>query len=215
MDRLSRHESGWLSTKIRQSCHDGQNTFTAEGFLQRGPNHCARLELAVHGGASCGSLVIVSDGERIVHVERCPEAAPVAVIETIPATPQDHRKGDEFLASKCCGGPLAHLRVLREHLRNPKAQTGSLNGEPVIQIEGTVATASVPALAHLKADTLAATVYLDAKTLWPRRIEWHGSGERFSQIEFIDGSVGAELDLDECARVFSYVPTGTEQVTER
>src|SRR5439155_25465876 len=45
LDRLTPERMPWLNTKIRQTLTDARSNFIAEGFLQRGPRHCARLEM--------------------------------------------------------------------------------------------------------------------------------------------------------------------------
>src|SRR4051812_5089776 len=47
MEALAPQRTAWLKTKIRQTMTDGESNFIAEGFLQRGPNHCARLEMDI------------------------------------------------------------------------------------------------------------------------------------------------------------------------
>ena len=56
-----------------------------------------------------------------------------------------------------------------------------------------------------------AYVYLNAKTLWPTRLEWWGIDKTKTprpilRIEFLDPEINHELTAAECARMFSYQP---------
>jgi hypothetical protein len=76
---------------------------------------------------------------------------------------------------------------------------------------------TVPMFAD-KTGPIHARVYLDAKTLWLARMEWTEpqSAPRLRlQIDYFDYEIGRELSAEECARQFSYHPTGDERVTEK
>jgi hypothetical protein len=224
LGKLGAGEAAWLSTKIRQTVYDADARFTTEGFLQRGPNQCARLEMEVVTQDARTRLVIVSDGEILAQVQKFPGAKATAVVERLPALAQEtDEKGqaarEAFLVRKGCGGPAALLRPIHEHLQNGKLQTGLLQDRPVIQLKADLDPSTIPAFSARKLAALSACVYLDAKTLWPVRIEWSGTdtGRRTQplvQIEFRAPIVGVALGDEECARVFSYQPDGSELVKE-
>jgi hypothetical protein len=111
------------------------------------------------------------------------------------------------------------LRSIRQALQTGTLQTGLLHDRPVIHLNGELDPAKVPAFKSMKLTALSASAYFDAKTLWPVRIEWWGADKAgcrrpLAQIEFRDPIVGVPLSDDECARMFSYAPDGSEQVSE-
>jgi hypothetical protein len=212
MERLAPARTMWLKVKIRQTMNDGATVVSAEGVLQRGPNHCVRLEMDIARGGEAGHMVIVSDGELLAQVRRAAGAAPIARLEPLP--PQDFAARENHLAAKGCGGPLALLAQFRRRLKNGKLQTGLLDGAPVIQIKGPLDLAAPNTAAEV------GCAYLDAKSLWPIRLQWWGrenaSAARPSvQIEFLEPEINAALNFEECARVFSYQPGGDEKVTQK
>lgn len=224
MEKLAPARTGWLKTKIRQTMNDADSRFVAAGFLQRGPNHCARLEMDVITGQAHGRLVIVSDGELLAQVRKLPGREPAVVLEDLPAATEktpalDPAAQEEYLVGKGCGGPRALLRQFRQHLRNGKLQTGLLHDKPVIRIKGDIDPATVPAFApNKKRLTLIACTYLDATTLWPHRFEWReqskvAAARPILQIDLHDFEIGRELSFAECTHVFSYQPGGNERVT--
>jgi hypothetical protein len=245
LGKLGVEEAGWLNTKIRQTVYGADSRFVAEGFLQRGPNQCARMEMEVvaeggspatsatgpswsgsrqTSGAARACLVIVSDGEILAQVQKLPGVKPTATVERLPALTQATHEKDQaaraaFLAAKGCGGPAALLRPIQQHLLNGTLQTGLLCDRPVIQLKARLDPAKVPAFSAAKLAALSACVYLDARTLWPMRIEWSGahSGKAarpLLQIEFRAPIVGVALEDEECAHMFSYRPDGSEHVKE-
>jgi hypothetical protein len=219
IDRLRADKATWLKTKIRQTVNDGESRFTAEGCLQRGPNHCARLELTILHGDASSRLVVVSDGESLAQVCTLAGASPVAGVERLPAlteaTPTiDSAVREENLRDKGCGGPRHLLVQLRQQMQNAKMQMGLLDERPVIQIKGEISPAAAPSQKRASI----ACAYVDARTLWPHRLEWWECDKtqtpRLSVcIEFLEPQINQGLSLDDCARVFSYHPDGNERMT--
>src|ERR1019366_5042318 len=76
----------WMKTKIRQTMTDAGSNFVAEGFLQRGPNHCARLEMTIDTNGQRGRLLVVSDGAAIAQVRETPGEAPVVTVDELVET---------------------------------------------------------------------------------------------------------------------------------
>ncbi len=173
LGKLATAEAAWLNTKIRQTVYDGDSRFVVEGFLQRGPNQCARMEMEVATNGARSRLVIVSDGAVLAHVQKHPGVKSPAAVEPLPENDQAAREA--FLVAKSCGGPAALLRPIYEHLRIGKLQTGLLDDHAVIQLKADLDPAKIPAFSAKNLAALAVCVYLDAKTLWPMRIEWSGA----------------------------------------
>ena len=213
---LSVERTTWLKTTIRQTMTDAASTFVAEGFLQRGPDQCAHLEMEITANGQRAKLLIVSDGGVIATVKKLPHTtAEVVVTHLLPegdATSTDDRAVKENnLNDTGCGGPAVLLEQLRQHLQDPRLQTGLLDGKPVIQIKGELNAVKLPAFASTSTPIRFAAIYLDAKTLWPHQIEWWGeqhAGQPILQIEFRDPELNRELSLEDCVRLFSYRPEG-------
>lgn len=214
IDRLTGPKIAWLKTKIRQTMTDTGSNFVAEGILQRGPNHCARLTMDIATGGQKRRLLVVSDGEIVAQVREASGAAPSVTVESMPS-PEDETiiaaAREAFLTEKSCGGPRAILAQLHQHLQNGKLQTGLLDRAPVIQIKGEMAPTAKTTCACTMSPLHYAYVYLDAGTLWPHCIEWWGTDKegtprRVLRVEFLESDVGRELSEAECAKVFSYRP---------
>ena len=199
----------WLRTKIRQTMSDPESNFVADGFLQRGPGHCAHLELDINTQGSKARLLVISDGTTVASVRETPNAKPNVTVHALPAIENPAIK-HEFLRALNCDGPSASLKDILAHLRDGKLQTGLLGNRRVIQITGqfeadtTRAGGSIPAR-HCH-------VYLDAQTLWPCQIEWWGQDEHqrmkaIMRVEYADEQINRELPMSECAKLFSYQPT--------
>ncbi len=213
--KLTACNAGWLRTKIRQTTKLNEADVVAEGWLQRGPNQCARLEMELGSGQTRGRLVVVSDGAVIAQIRRLPGALPIVVLDEVPG---DSSNRDALLQERGCSAPLVLVRDLRQHLREGTLQTGLLNDAPVVQIGGDIDAAHAPAAIRSKAPILFVRAYLDARTLWPSRLQWFDSADAehpILRIEFADVAIGHALSLEECAGVFSYHPGGDERVLEK
>jgi hypothetical protein len=215
METLSAVRMRWLKTTIRQTMTDEESAFSAEGFLQRGPNHCARLEMQVVTDGVASRLLIVTDGEILAQERTIQDHPPQIVSEKLPpecpSAEEENLSREAYLAGKGCCGPVTLLEQLFPHLNEVKLQTGLLQGHPVIRLKGELQPGDYAPLAHTAIPVRNCYIYLDAKTLWPRRIEWWGhakfrSSRCVMQIEFRDPVVNEELSVDECTRLFSYQP---------
>lgn len=222
--KLGDVKAAWLHTKIRQTVCNADTSIVAEGFLQRGPNQCVRMEMEVVRDGVHSRLVMVSDGEILAQVQKLPGGKPIAVVERLPAvTPEASEKSqaarEAFLDGKSCGGPAALLRPILQHLQAGKLQTGLYHDRPVIQLNADLDPSKILAYSAMKLAALSACVYLDAKTLWPVRIEWWGADNArtarpLANSEFHDPIIGLPLADEASAHMFSYRPDGTEQVSE-
>jgi len=204
LEKLDPNRTTWLRTKIRQTMSDPESRFTAEGFLQRGPNHCAHLEMVIDTNGSKARLLVVSDGTTIASVREVVGTEPTATVHAFPESSDPSVKA-EFLRSMNCNGPTASLRDVLAQLRDAKLQTGMLHDRRVIQIAGEFGSATASIAVR------SCQVYLDAETLWPCRIEWFGvdAGNRvvpIMRVEYLDPEINQELSLAECAKLFSYQP---------
>ncbi|MBM3996697.1 MAG: hypothetical protein FJ303_21465 [Planctomycetes bacterium] len=202
--KLDPAKTTWLKTKIRQAVSDGTSHFVSEALLQRGPNHCARLEMTIKMAGCESNLTVVSDGDVVAQIRQLPGIEPKFEVQELPDGPDSQREA--VLNAKSCGGPAALLRQLHEQMRNGRLQTGRLKDRTVIRIHGDLdagAKTSFASSAHT------AVAYLDTKTLWPCRLEWWGidsanAPRLISCMDFEGTEVNCPLSADECMRVFSY-----------
>jgi hypothetical protein len=204
----------WLRTKIWQKMSDGQTEFEAEGTLELAPGQCARLDLAVRTAARKGRLLAVSDGHALAQVLHVGGGSPQitsALLPTVaPGQPNDSPDRLHFLQEKGCGGPAALLAGLRRQGSKFRLQTGTWQGRGVIHVRGEW-MAEALAADQPAPPTRYVSLYLDAQTLWPHRLEWWAcdAKERLRlvlQMEFRDPEFNRALPLAECARLFTYHP---------
>lgn len=208
LEKLDAKRVTWLRTKIRQTMSAPESRFFAEGYLQRGPNHCARLEMEVDTNGNKGRLLVVSDGAMIASVRHSPNKDATVAVQSFPIT-DDASAKHEFLRTMNCGGPAVMLKEIQSSLRNGNLQTGLLHERRVIQISG-----DCELEANADAGSIAVCycqVYLDAETLWPCQIEWFGLDalgnlKPIMRVEYTDPEFNQELSLSDCARLFSYQP---------
>lgn len=213
LEKLGGPRTAWMKTKIRQTITDADSNFVAEGFLQRGPNHCARLEMNI---GQHGRLRVVSDGEVVAQVRNIPGKAPDVVVERLPGAAADSEDDisavrEKYLSGKSCGGPAALLQQLRRHLQKGELQTGLLQGTAVIQVKGVIDPGATTMCAVTTVPLRDASIYLDATTLWPHRLEWWGRDKTNTlrsivRLEFLEPQIGQELSAEACMRMFSYKP---------
>jgi hypothetical protein len=205
LDRLAPEKLPWLHTKIRQTLTDGQSSFDADGFLQRGPRHCVRLDMSF--GAQ-KFLRVISDGETLVEIRRWSSAEPQVVVDQLP---EESAAKEENLAAKGCAGPCTVLRQLQQDMKESTLQTGLLENVPVICIRSDLAPQAKTAGIDTVIPARQVNVYLSARTLWPLRFEWHGvdkagASRRILCLEFTEPDADRDLTVAECTRMFSYRP---------
>jgi hypothetical protein len=103
----------------------------------------------------------------------------------------------------------ALLKHLREGLREATMQSGLWQDLPVVRICGKwTPRDDTPKELRPPVQPRACHLFLDARTLWPVRIEWWGAERPHApalllQMEFRDLTVNEPFTADECARLFS------------
>ncbi len=217
--RLAPLRQGWLHTKVWQKMSDAPVEFEAEGTLDLAPGQCARLDLAVRTAAATGQLLTISDGHALAQVQHFQGEKPQANSHLLPQgaaveggnTPERL----QFLDEKGCGGPGPLLAGIRRHGRDFRTETGTFRGQPVIHLRGELGDGAVAAPLQTTTPAHHVELYLDARTLWPHRLEWWGldakTGARpIVMMEFRAPVFARALPLAECARLFSYAPPARE-----
>ena len=191
----------WLACEVRQKKGQGESPWSSDGTLQRGPQGCCRLELAMRtGSATPGRTIVVSDGRILARIMSSGGTKPT--IETWPM-PDDRPTQNAVLALQGCGGPATVLAQVRARGSDWTAQPASLGDRPGLAITGQLTAA--PTAGTLPKN---ARLFLDAETLWLSRAEWWSDQPDRSvllyEIEFGRPRINQPLSLDECARLFSY-----------
>ncbi|MSQ94563.1 MAG: hypothetical protein EXR98_08395 [Gemmataceae bacterium] len=203
---LEPENTPWLRTKVRQTVTAADSSFFAEGFLQRGPNHCARLEMNIVAKNGISQLRVVSDGDVIAEARLYAGQNPTVSVKRLLADNRTDK--NELLAKMGCGGPYALVQEFKNQLTNAAMQTGLLEGNPVIRIQGDL---KPPQGARAAFAGRSCCIDLDAETLWPHRLEWQESGRSKNtltvvRIDFLEPELHRELSAAECMKVFSYRP---------
>jgi hypothetical protein len=215
--RLAPDKVQWLSMTVWQRVQDDDLCYEAEGRFQAAPGLRRRLNLRVTVGSTVGQVRVFSDGRRLVHSSQV-GAEPAAVRQVnLPAQPAG--AGDAVLRQHGLGGVQALLLAVRQHLTQPRREVIVWGGSEVIRITGEwpVNAARLAALPDLPGSAVPrrCRVYLDARTLWPRRVEWWGTekggaGVLLSQVEFRDPILNRPLSPERCAREFAWTPQGAK-----
>jgi len=182
--------------------------------LVRGPNHCARLDMTVRGGADSTTVIVVSDGVGLARACRSAnKRANFASQRFLSSTktPLTGAQIEQLLNTRGCGGPYGLLKDLEDKLINLRMEMGVWQGKSILRLTGSLKTME-PNESRLTAEPRRCRVYLDAQTLWPHRVEWWASRKStdddflFLQVEYRDPQVNQPLSHEDCVREFTYVP---------
>jgi hypothetical protein len=203
----------WLVVKTWQKQVDDEISFEADGRLVRGPNHCARLDLTVRGGADPTSLIVVSDGVGLARACRLAnKRAEVASQRFLSPTktPLNGPQIEQVLSAHGCGGPHRLLKDLANKLVNLQMDMGVWRGKGVARLTGSL-KAREPDESRFTAEPKLCRIYLDAQTLWPHRVEWWTARKPndpdflFLQLEYREPQLNQPLTHEDCVREFTYV----------
>ncbi len=210
----------WAEMALWQKVWDDGEIYEVRGRYLGAPGHRLRLELKTRAGRTDGQLTVISDGAVLSIARRfgndappigrlaLPVPEPPAGVETVAAA-RDEMLRDQALLGV---GPL--VKALRERLRAPARENVRWNGLEVIRITGAWPEdpgklARVPDWQRPRYPARLCSIYLDAKTLWPHRIEWWG-GEKAQdravlllEMEFRDPILNRPLTPEQCTREFT------------
>ena len=201
-------DARWLNVVIWQRLHDADDGYESEARLTLGPDHCARMETALHAGAGNCKFLAVSDGNTLAEVQHWPGEPPRITSSYLPIAAAASLR-EQFLRKRGCAGPQVLLTELRDLRPAWRVEQGVWRERSAIRLEA----------ARLGRDTEAAArpngqscrLYLDGASLWPLRLEWYRSTEPrhahlLLEMEFREPELNRALTREECARVFSYQP---------
>jgi hypothetical protein len=197
----------WLETAVWQNASGEDGRFVARGRLWTAPGGRQRLELTVRVGKTVGTLLLVCDGRVFQQVTRVGLGDPVVTQQDVPSDPSAGAENVPVSGELGPGGLTNLLIGIRQHLTAPKVRRASWKGQAVFRVSGGWQTQPMPQ------DTLpsglrpakppqACVVLLDAKTLWPHRVEWAGERDAW-QIEFRDPLPNQPLTPMQCDRLFA------------
>jgi len=196
----------WLNVAIWQRLHDDDVGFESEARLQLGPEHCARLESEVRVGAARCRTLVVSDGHAAAEVQRVGDDKQRVRGSYLPERTKTAAR-ERWLRDKGCSGPAPLLAELRAGVPNWHVDAGVRNGRSVMRLQGELDQSRLPAAAKTNVGARWCTLYLDAETLWPARIEWRTSPAPvglYLEMEFREATLNQALSPEECARAFTY-----------
>jgi hypothetical protein len=214
----------WAEIKLWQQILEDGAIYEVTGRYLAAPDYRVRLELETQVGATRGELKMISDGQRLWHSQRVGRADPaVWVLELAKLepgkqglnTPEEvawHRT--ETLRYQAFGGVGPMLEALRARLKNLRGKAVRWKGTDVVQVTGAwpedpTKLAAVPEYIRPRQVPRRCGIYLDARTLWPHRLEWWYS-ERpqdppalLMQTEFRDPVLNHPLPSERCAQEFA------------
>jgi hypothetical protein len=200
----------WLRLTIGQRMH-GSRGFESSAELTLGPNDCAALDLTVKTGDGEGQPVrqrVICDGQVIATVNGDGEADGEVRGQRLPPS---RRARVDLLHAHGCAPPAVLLRQVRGATPRWTVEQGTRAGRRVLRLSGPLDRSAVQASRWAALGANQCSVELDAETLWPRRFEWrrldgHRGSALVLEMEYREAEVNRPLSLEECARVFSYLP---------
>jgi len=196
----------WLNVAIWQRLHDDDVGFESEARLQLGPEQCARLESEVRVGTARCRTLVVSDGHAAAEVQRVGDGKERVRGSYLPERTKSAAR-ERWLRDRGCSGPVPLLAELRAGVSNWRVDAGVRNGRSMMRLQGELDQSRLPAAAAQTSTARWCTLYLDAETLWPARIEWRTSaapGSLYLEMEFREPTLNQALSPEECGRAFTY-----------
>jgi hypothetical protein len=217
--------AGWLETTVRQRVRVPELEYEADGRYQSAPGSRFRLELRTRAGKTTGTVVAVSDGASVWRARRVGDGDWTGVrrigltqlLDHPGATPE---RRDELQRGPTFTGPAPLLRNLQKRMVWVKRAAVTRDGRAAVELTGVwPASSAQPDVASPPGMPDRCRLYLDADTLWPRRVEWCGptaGGKTLGclmEMELRDPVFDRRLTAEECARTFVFDP-GNAAVTD-
>lgn len=165
----------WLETALRQQAAYEDVIYHAEGRCLSAPGERMRLELQLQTSAATGRLDIICDGRSLTEILHLN-----GILQSRQTTPLPQPAGEQtiaarqraqFLQEKGCTGLEPLLQSLCLQLQEPQLRAVQWQEQTLWEIRGTWPAAADDGRLQPRECRL----FLDTKTLWPRRVEWWGS----------------------------------------
>jgi hypothetical protein len=231
--RLTRGKIDWLQCTIRQQVTLPGLHYTAEGRYLLAPDHRFRLEVQTRTGDKAGTLLNVSDGATLWQAsclgqgpwDKVTRIGVREVLAAIDGAGNAARLRTDFLEGPMFSGIAPLLRALRGRLVWVGRTANRDHGNDMIQLTGVWPPDALREKApadHPWPNGLPqhCRIVLEARTLWPRRIEWwgplgpQGADQLLALTEYSAPVLNEPLADDVCARAFAFAP-GSTPVTDR
>jgi hypothetical protein len=219
--RLDQAIAAWHSDKLRwlrlalwQQGNLSTLTYQAEGVCVAGPDHRLRLDLQVHTASADSRFHVLSDGRTLWKIEQHGSAErTISRVDLKPVLAALHSAGtsaarrDDFYSHQWFAGPAPLLQSLRPGTTFTSCQTGRWHDRAILALTG---VRPLPSGEKAWPDFLPrrCRLFLDAKTLWPHRLEWWGpvpaqrDDQLLLQLEFRDPVLGQAMP----DKVFAFQP---------
>jgi hypothetical protein len=213
----------WLEADVWQRVRMPGYAYEAEGHYLKAPGGRFRLQVRTHAGDEPGELLLVCDGGEPCQATRV-GAGPWQSASRRPEPERTVPEGWGALVGKKAepapapavapGGVAPLLRRLHDRMLWVRQEVTQHDGTRAIRLTGVWPTEAAESLAPAGApwpDCLPrqCRLTLDARTLWPRRVEWGGpvtagGGDvLLAEVEFRNPVVNRALPPERCAGAFA------------
>ena len=209
----------WAEMKLWQRTRNDGSAYEVTGRYLAAPGDRLRLDLQTQIGATRAELRLISDGQRLCQWQRVGTGAPVVSVLELPKLESGTTPAHvawarmETLHDQSFGGVGPLLKGLRGRLRQLCAKAIRWKGIEVIQVNGAWPEdpgklAEIPDYIRPRQVPRLCSLYLDARTLWPHRLEWWYSERPGDapvlgmQTEFRDPVLNRPLSPERCAEEF-------------
>jgi hypothetical protein len=211
--RLASPGSPWQDVTVWQHVDCDELNYQVRGRYLTGPDRRRRLQLQVQVGSTRGQVLTICDGKRVWTRVQVGMGEPSMAQQDLPGGPA---QAEAVLLQYGLAGAEALLPAIRARLQAPHWDQVLWGGREAYRISGDWPAAcpvptALPDDAQVAAVPRRCRVYLDARTLWPLRVEWWGQGPDGAALvavtEFRDPVLGRPLSPERCAREFAIGPT--------
>ncbi len=219
----------WVQTTLWQQMDVQGLTFQAEGTYLSAPDNRLHLNLIVHVGDTTGKLESICDGTTLWETMQVGEGERTItkkvrlkdVLDSLNKPDVAKEMRDEFLESQSFYGVAPLLQSIHQRMVVTKKEAIKWHGFDVILLSADWGIEIVKSMTDdgkrpwPQSLPRQCRLYLDAKTRWPRRVEWLGpiAGRTedgiILQMEFRNPKHEA-LSPEVCQREFSFNPGKTK-----
>ncbi len=211
----------WLRMDLWQRGNLAALAYQAEGVYVAGPEHRLRLDLQVRAGSAASRLQVVSNGRTLWQIEQTGAAKPTVarvelgdVFKALNSSGTSDERREEFYRKQLFAGPGPLLHSLKPGTIFTRRQRVRWHERDLILLTGVrnADRSTTPWPMFLPRQC---RLFLDARTLWPHRLEWWGpvpacDGDcLLMEVEFRNPVRGQEVP----EQVFAFQP-GSAAVTD-